>query len=180
MAEITKRAMEINRWDFEKEKTIRYRVACSCGSPECDLDLTMTFHKEDKDLDLTFCRKVRYYYYPNIEETKLEMKIEDLRRFIGYETLFSNFLYEIKYKIYQVVSLSRRLRDAYKMIFYKEISLEGGLIIDGKEHIITLIKTLIEGLNYVDPGKYYYLGIPDGYYNSSYARKISNGELNNE
>jgi hypothetical protein len=112
----------------------------------CDLSLDLTFDK-DGDLDLTFWRDVEYS--PDPSETRLGEYLREKRDKINNrDSRMWGFLYDLNQRVADIVCFSRRVRDAYKVLFNKEIKLEGGLIIYGEENITNFIKTLIEGSNF--------------------------------
>lgn len=147
MSKISRGAMEVARYDYPAAKTKVYRVACSCGDPSCDLTLELSFNKEDEDLDITFWREVKYYTDP--KETKLENIIRKLSYKFKFNSRIRDILYELNYKISEIVCLWRRIKDAYKVIFNKEIKLEGGLIIYGEDNIKILRDVIDDGIDHV-------------------------------
>ncbi len=102
----------------EFSKSIMYRAACDCGSPDHDLVIDMEFDKELGLTILTFYEKVEFspYYWGNTEDSK----------WVAFKG--------------KMGALKRRVKAAFKLLTGSHLEYDSTFIMYGEDQIDDLIK----------------------------------------
>jgi hypothetical protein len=115
----------LNKYDYDKGKSIWYKISCDCGSDDHGATIEIEYDKEINMLFLHFYKEVEYAAWWFWKD--------------------DNFLGKIK-DIYNCII--KRIKGSIKLLFTGRLEMEDEFILSREDHINDFIEALQEGKEY--------------------------------